>query len=464
MTTADVGRLVLSLLTRAAIILPLHLVLLGYLPRLRAKVSVGRLKLLWLVALVPMAMFLVPDLFSATAVSGAISYAAALGAELGREVMVASSRAMPELVSTVAVGLTHVWALGVVCVAGRRIVDLVVLRVIVERRTLWRKKRGRITLRYVDGGVTSPVTYGLFSPEIIVPIDATEDEVLCRMLVMHEVTHIENRDILLRYATTFLCAVYWFYPPIFRIERELCTLSELACDAEAVTYIPSRATDYGRTLVAYSRRKISSRLGLESRLSDGGRSLLVRIESIISPSVVTLKMKRFGAILLAVMIALSVGVSSFQAMICGKREMALFEATIEVPSYLGAIRENDNTLIFTLAGRPVGVMLRLRSHVDFDAFYNMFDDTSIYASSQAAQYDGDYLRGEFTRHGRNGSFFLYSGERLGTRDAYALCVYDSPMMGLFSTVDMAKSVKRIRNYESADKLSLAADLDRFLSQ
>jgi beta-lactamase regulating signal transducer with metallopeptidase domain/vacuolar-type H+-ATPase subunit E/Vma4 len=97
--------------------------------------------------------------------------------------------------------------------------------------------------------VTSPVTWGVLSPVIVLPSAAhswTLDRK--RVVVMHEMAHIARRDSATQLAATLASIVYWVHPLVLLAARRLRAECERACD-ERVLELGTPATDYAAHLL-----------------------------------------------------------------------------------------------------------------------------------------------------------------------------------------------------------------------
>lgn len=104
-----------------------------------------------------------------------------------------------------------------------------------ERIVQWvklHKLRRRYSVRVLDT-VSSPLTYGIFRPVILLPSGLNMGERETELILMHEYTHIKRFDVLRKYLYFLAAAVRWFDPVVWvayvLMNRDL----ELSCD-EAV--------------------------------------------------------------------------------------------------------------------------------------------------------------------------------------------------------------------------------------
>ena len=73
------------------------------------------------------------------------------------------------------------------------------------------KFRRKITVKVSDR-VTSPLTYGIVNPVIILPKDLPADSEEMRFALAHELVHIRRFDVLMKLVFTAAACVHWFNP------------------------------------------------------------------------------------------------------------------------------------------------------------------------------------------------------------------------------------------------------------
>ena len=97
--------------------------------------------------------------------------------------------------------------------------------------------------------VTSPVTWGVWAPVIVLPSAAHSWSLdRKRVVVMHEMAHIARRDSATQLAATLASIVYWVHPLVILAARRLRAECERACD-ERVLELGTPATDYAAHLL-----------------------------------------------------------------------------------------------------------------------------------------------------------------------------------------------------------------------
>ena len=84
--------------------------------------------------------------------------------------------------------------------------------------------------------VNSPVITGLFHPVLLLPERANEwsSETL-KMVMLHELGHVQRRDLWTSLAGQIACALHWFNPLVWMLRRRLTNECEYACDAHVIS-------------------------------------------------------------------------------------------------------------------------------------------------------------------------------------------------------------------------------------
>jgi hypothetical protein len=88
--------------------------------------------------------------------------------------------------------------------------------------------RGRIILRTSEY-IKTPFVFGLIKPLVILPeTDMSADEK--RLAFIHELTHIKNGDLWLKFSAFVLSVIHWFNPFAHLLRRKISVISEEYCD------------------------------------------------------------------------------------------------------------------------------------------------------------------------------------------------------------------------------------------
>jgi beta-lactamase regulating signal transducer with metallopeptidase domain len=90
--------------------------------------------------------------------------------------------------------------------------------------------RSKIKLR--DAAIPSPFVFGIFRPTVVMPSHAESRQDVCFAL-MHELLHIERKDLLTKTIAEIVAVLHWFNPFAWIIRNQVTLACENACD-EAV--------------------------------------------------------------------------------------------------------------------------------------------------------------------------------------------------------------------------------------
>jgi beta-lactamase regulating signal transducer with metallopeptidase domain len=98
-------------------------------------------------------------------------------------------------------------------------------------------------------GCPLPLTCGILRPRIFLPpSSAGWSSGQWRMILTHELAHVQRRDVVLRLLAQLARALYWFHPLAWIACRQMEIESEKACD-DLVLACGSASPDYARTLL-----------------------------------------------------------------------------------------------------------------------------------------------------------------------------------------------------------------------
>ena len=161
--------------------------------------------------------------------------------------------------------------------------------------------RRKVSL-YASCNISSPVSYGLLHPRVIIPQDMdillSDEDV--RFIFLHELLHYRHQDAALNYITCILQVIYWFNPFMWYGFRVLQKDREIACDNSVIHIVgKSQSTNYGYTLIRYAQRMPHNAfLSPLSRLGGEKKVMIQRIKEIASYKSNTPKQRRKSAVLL----------------------------------------------------------------------------------------------------------------------------------------------------------------------
>ena len=113
----------------------------------------------------------------------------------------------------------------------------------------------------VSPAVAVPVTFGLRRPLVLLPASAGAWEApSLREALLHELAHVERRDWPVQLLARIACALHWFDPLAWALERRLLLEAERACD-DQVLGAGAAATAYAGRLVTLARQTRGPRHG-----------------------------------------------------------------------------------------------------------------------------------------------------------------------------------------------------------
>jgi hypothetical protein len=134
--------------------------------------------------------------------------------------------------------------------------------------------------------LSSPVTVGLRSPQVVLPEDWTEwPEVKLTAVLAHEEAHVRRRDTLSSFFAHLNRCVFWFHPVAWWLERRLALDAEQACDDAGVLAVGG-SQRYTEVLldIAERARRGGRRMVLQGVGADGAGLLAPRIERLVRGS------------------------------------------------------------------------------------------------------------------------------------------------------------------------------------
>jgi len=127
------------------------------------------------------------------------------------------------------------WCAGLYClVAG-----VLVLRLMLGTFLTFRLVRESTPCdgRMVSARCAAPITVGWLRPVVLLPADWREwSSSQLNAVLSHEAEHARWRDPLTQWIAALNCAIFWFHPLVWWLERSLNQLAEEACDQAALAH------------------------------------------------------------------------------------------------------------------------------------------------------------------------------------------------------------------------------------
>jgi beta-lactamase regulating signal transducer with metallopeptidase domain len=130
----------------------------------------------------------------------------------------------------------------------------------------------------VSDRIASPVT---IASTVLLPTACSSwDEATLRVVLTHESAHVRQRDFYVQLLAGLHCALFWFNPFSWWLQRQLSELGEALSDRAAVEHAESRAS-YAEMLLAFATRGRWPQAGVAMARSSG---LTPRIERLLNDS------------------------------------------------------------------------------------------------------------------------------------------------------------------------------------
>ena len=197
----------------------------------------------------------------------------------------------PSSRSMIAVPLLTAWLFGVAVSLLPLIVARYQIRSIRRAGTRWYPGQNVVNGMAYDVGISrmievllhpavaGPMTCGALHPVILFPPEAAVwSRENFERAVMHELEHIRRADWLTHSLARIVCAIYWFHPLVWFVERLLTLEAERACDDAVVGR--SEPTEYAYQLLALAR-KLSAATKLPALAAANRADLRCRIRAIL---------------------------------------------------------------------------------------------------------------------------------------------------------------------------------------
>lgn len=106
-----------------------------------------------------------------------------------------------------------------------------------------------------SSSVKTPFTFGLFKTFIILPKNILEKITYkdLKYILMHELFHYKNKDIVFNYILSLLQSLYWFNPVIWIVFKKIRYDREIICDLSVLKKINKNDyIEYGKTLINFA--------------------------------------------------------------------------------------------------------------------------------------------------------------------------------------------------------------------
>lgn len=144
--------------------------------------------------------------------------------------------------------LTAAWLLGALGFISFQCVRYIRLKRSIQRTSNLMRDESKQTeasgsgkkVRYLQNGrIRTPFTIGIRKPWIVFPEQEFTEESE-KMIVLHEMTHIKNKDLLFKFICLGICVVHWFNPFAWLLLYEYGVVSEKICDEQVTVALKTR--------------------------------------------------------------------------------------------------------------------------------------------------------------------------------------------------------------------------------
>lgn len=132
-----------------------------------------------------------------------------------------------------------------------------------------------------NASIPSPILTGIFHPTIYLP-DRNLSRTDLRLILDHELTHLQSGDLIIKLFMQIACAIHWFNPFLKVIQRQFLLDCELACDESVAQRLswPDRR-QYGELLLQQAEKTTYLHLGGAEALSVNGHQLRQRLQAVL---------------------------------------------------------------------------------------------------------------------------------------------------------------------------------------
>ncbi|WP_218032939.1 M56 family metallopeptidase [Brevifollis gellanilyticus] len=113
----------------------------------------------------------------------------------------------------------------------------------------------------ITEAVHSPALFGVVSPAILLPRELAHenDPAALKLVFLHELAHLQRRDLWAQMATSLILALHWFNPVVWWAARRMRAEAEMAADARALACTDvAEAHRFGTVLLGFASRATAS--------------------------------------------------------------------------------------------------------------------------------------------------------------------------------------------------------------
>lgn len=156
----------------------------------------------------------------------------------------------------------------------------------------------RVSIK-LSADIPSPMSFGLFKPSVILPVEAVAwPQSTLEDVLVHELSHIQRLDWMTMLFCHLLTTLYWINPLVWFAKGRVDAAAEQACDA-AVLRHGKDGINYAEELLRLARESLRSRQApVLAQLMFDESSLSQRVANILDGRLIARASKKFIAALL----------------------------------------------------------------------------------------------------------------------------------------------------------------------
>lgn len=167
--------------------------------------------------------------------------------------------------------------------------------------------------------INIPFTIGLFFPRIILP-DTMKEEESVRMAVSHELIHVKNHDIFIKFMALLVMLLHWYNPLTYVLYWEICRVYEYVCDEKVTQNLTGEEKEkYGLLIVELAQKPSQTDTIFANAFSNNYKMIKERI-ILMNRLIISPKHMRIASFALAVLLLVisPLPVMAYSPMVEGK--------------------------------------------------------------------------------------------------------------------------------------------------
>ncbi len=244
-----------------------------------------------------------------------------------------------------AVGIA-IWVLGIIALLTYSLVSILCLQKQLKNAELREKNI------YEAENLQTPFVLGFIRPKIYLPARLTESE--RAYILLHEQTHIQRKDHIIKILSFIILAIHWFNPLVWLAFSLMSKDMELSCDERVLKTINKDIKKaYANSLLALaSGRQILS----GSPLAFGEGNVTGRIKNVLN-----YQKPKFWLVVLAIILAVMVTIGLATNPIASKDDLSM----LNVKNLAKTAYQKDELVISTAPGKNAGFNVSAKAIAEY---------------------------------------------------------------------------------------------------